>query len=88
MPHETEVHFYRSSAGLKIDLVLTLQGAAIWAIEIKRTTSLKASGGFDVGSVIREAVSGFWWLQASAKCLDRGAMAMPLNTAMVRGAPD
>jgi predicted AAA+ superfamily ATPase len=49
-PRGTEASFYRSSAGAEIDLVLKLPGGALWAIEIKRTTSPKVSRGFHIAS--------------------------------------
>lgn len=45
-PRGTEASFYRSSAGAEIDLLLTLPGGAIWAIEVKRSTSPKVMRGF------------------------------------------
>ena len=49
-PRGTEASFYRSSAGAEIDLVLKLPGGALWAIEIKRTTSPKVTRGFHIAS--------------------------------------
>jgi len=45
-PAGTEHFFYRTAAGAELDLVLRLPGNAIWAIEIKRTTTPKVSRGF------------------------------------------
>jgi predicted AAA+ superfamily ATPase len=45
-PVGTEPFFYRTAAGAELDLVLRLPGNAIWAIEIKRTTTPKVSRGF------------------------------------------
>ena len=45
-PVGTEHFFYRTAAGAELDLVLRLPGNAIWAIEIKRTTTPKVSRGF------------------------------------------
>lgn len=45
-PIGTEHFFYRTAAGGELDLVLRLPGNAIWAIEIKRTTTPKVSRGF------------------------------------------
>jgi predicted AAA+ superfamily ATPase len=45
-PIGTEHFFYRTAAGAELDLVLRLPGNATWAIEIKRTTTPKASRGF------------------------------------------
>ncbi|MCB1450336.1 MAG: ATP-binding protein [Nitratireductor sp.] len=44
-PEGTEAHFYRTSAGAEIDLVLRF-GAEKWAIEIKHTHAPKVSRGF------------------------------------------
>lgn len=49
-PRGTEASFYRSSAGAEIDLVLKLRDGALWAIEIKRTTSSKVTRGFHVAA--------------------------------------
>ncbi len=45
-PQGTEASFYRTSAGAEMDLVLTLPGGRLWAIEIKRTLSPKLNRGF------------------------------------------
>ena len=49
-PRGAEASFYRSSAGADIDLVLSLPGGAVWAVEIKRTTSPKVSRGFHIAA--------------------------------------
>lgn len=49
-PRGSEASFYRSSAGAEIDLVLKLPNQAIWAIEIKRTSSPKVSRGFHIAA--------------------------------------
>ncbi|WP_298845207.1 ATP-binding protein [uncultured Roseobacter sp.] len=49
-PRGTEAAFYRSSAGAEIDLILTLPGGALWAIEVKRTTAPKVTRGFHVAA--------------------------------------
>lgn len=49
-PRGTEASFYRSSAGAEIDLVLKLPGGALWAIEVKRTTSAKVTRGFHIAA--------------------------------------
>ncbi|MFC3528030.1 ATP-binding protein [Paracoccus mangrovi] len=46
MPDDTQAQFYRSGAGAEVDLVLTLPGGAIWAVEIKRSLAPKAERGF------------------------------------------
>lgn len=45
-PEDTQCHFYRTSAGAEIDLLLALPGGALWAIEIKRSLSPKPERGF------------------------------------------
>lgn len=45
-PEGTEAHFYRTAAGAEIDLLLTLPGGTIWAVEIKRSLSPKVERGF------------------------------------------
>jgi uncharacterized protein len=45
-PEGTEAHFYRTTAGAEIDLVLTLPGGELWAIEIKRSSAPKPERGF------------------------------------------
>lgn len=45
-PEGTSAHFYRTSAGAEIDLVLTLPGNRIWACEIKRSLAPKVERGF------------------------------------------
>ncbi len=45
-PEGTQANFYRTSAGAEIDLVLTLPGGQIAAIEIKRSLSPKLERGF------------------------------------------
>jgi predicted AAA+ superfamily ATPase len=42
----TDATFYRTSAGAEIDLVLTLPGDVLWAIEIKRGSAPKVGRGF------------------------------------------
>ena len=45
-PRGTEAHFYRTAAGAEIDLVLTLPGGELWAIEVKRSSAPKLERGF------------------------------------------
>ncbi len=46
LPVGANAHFYRTSAGAEIDLLLTLPNHTLWAIEIKRSTAPKLSKGF------------------------------------------
>lgn len=45
-PEGTQAHFYRTSAGAEIDLLLTIPGHGLWAFEIKRSLSPKVERGF------------------------------------------
>jgi predicted AAA+ superfamily ATPase len=45
-PEGTDASFYRTAAGAEIDLVLTLPGDQLWAIEIKRGSAPKLERGF------------------------------------------
>jgi predicted AAA+ superfamily ATPase len=45
-PEGAEASFYRTAVGAEIDLVLTLPGGALWAVEIKRGSAPKVERGF------------------------------------------
>lgn len=45
-PQMVQAHFYRSSGGAEIDLLLTWPNGTVWAIEIKRSLSPKVERGF------------------------------------------
>jgi len=45
-PAGSQSHFYRSAAGAEIDLLLTLPGQHLWAIEVKRSLTPKVERGF------------------------------------------
>lgn len=45
-PDGTEAHYYRTSNGTEVDLVLTLPGGRLWAIEVKRSSAPKIERGF------------------------------------------
>lgn len=45
-PEGTRANFYRTAAGAEIDLVLTLPGNVLWAVEIKRSLQPKLERGF------------------------------------------
>jgi uncharacterized protein len=47
-PDGTEAHYYRTSTGTEIDLILTLPGGKLWAIEIKRSSAPQADSGFQI----------------------------------------
>jgi predicted AAA+ superfamily ATPase len=44
-PDGTEAHYYRTSNGIEVDLVLTLPGGTRWAIQIKRSSAPKVERG-------------------------------------------
>lgn len=46
VPASVTGHFYRTSAGAEIDLLLSWPNSELWAIEIKRSTSPKVERGF------------------------------------------
>ncbi len=45
-PDGTEAHYYRTSNGTEVDLLLTLPGGELWAIEVKRNSAPKIERGF------------------------------------------
>ena len=45
-PDGTEANYYRTSNGTEVDLLLTLPGGGLWAIEVKRTSAPKIERGF------------------------------------------
>lgn len=45
-PEGTKANFYRTAAGAEIDLLLTLPGGELWAIEIRRSLQPKLERGF------------------------------------------
>ena len=45
-PEGTEAHFYRTSNGTEVDLLLTLPNGKLWAVEIKRHAAPKVERGF------------------------------------------
>ena len=45
-PDGTEANYYRTSNGTEVDLVLTLPGGKLWAIEVKRSSAPKTERGF------------------------------------------
>ncbi len=81
-PIGTAASFYRSAAGAELDLVLTLPGGAVWAIEVKRSTAPKVSRGFhiaaaDIGAAERLLV----YAGNHDVPLADGARAVPLSAA-------
>lgn len=47
-PDGTEASYYRTSNGTEVDLLLTLPGGKLWAIEVKRSSAPKVERGFHV----------------------------------------
>ena len=45
-PMGTHAHFYRTSGGAEVDLLLSLPGGALWALEVKRSLKPKVERGF------------------------------------------
>jgi predicted AAA+ superfamily ATPase len=45
-PDGTEAHYYRTSNGAEVDLLLTLPGGKLWAIEIRRSSAPTVTRGF------------------------------------------
>jgi uncharacterized protein len=45
-PDGTEAHYYPTSNGTGVDLLLTIPGGELWAIEVKRTSAPKIERGF------------------------------------------
>ena len=84
-PPGSEAYFYRSSGGAELDLVLAIPGGAIWAIEIKRTTTPRVTRGFhiaveDVGATQRILV----YAGDKEVPISDTLRAMPLQIAMAR----
>ncbi|MBB6470559.1 putative AAA+ superfamily ATPase [Aminobacter lissarensis] len=46
----TRLNFCRTSAGAEIDVLLTLPGSTVWAIEIKRSLAPKVEKGFHLAA--------------------------------------
>ena len=82
-PSGTEASFYRSSAGVEIDLTLNLPGDEIWAIEIKRSTSPKVTRRFHIASKGLGVVQRiFVYANRRQVPVKEDIRAMPLNTAL------
>ena len=45
-PDGAEAHYYRTSNGTEVDLLLTLPDGELWAVEVKRTMAPKIERGF------------------------------------------
>jgi predicted AAA+ superfamily ATPase len=47
-PWGTTANYYRTSAGAEIDLVLSLPGGHLWAVEVKRSSAPSVERGFHI----------------------------------------
>ncbi|WP_300019804.1 ATP-binding protein [uncultured Roseobacter sp.] len=84
-PRGTEASFYRSSAGAEIDLILKLPGGALWAIEIKRTTSPKVTRGFHIAADDLDVAERLLVYAETREVPGQGGLrAMPLSAAIDR----
>ncbi len=84
-PRGTEASFYRSSAGAEIDLVLKLPDGAVWAIEIKRTTTPKVTRGFHIAAEELNAAERILVYASDKQVPGQGGVrAMPLIAALER----
>jgi predicted AAA+ superfamily ATPase len=70
-PDGTGAAFYRTAAGAEIDLLLTLPGDKLWAIEIKSSTAPKIGRGFHQACEDLKPVQRF--------VVYRGTESFPLN---------
>jgi predicted AAA+ superfamily ATPase len=78
-PEGSVANFYRTSAGAEIDLLLTLPGGGLWAIEIKRSLSPKLERGFHHACADLEPQRKIViYPGAEAFPLKEGTMALPL----------
>ena len=81
-PPGSQLNFYRTSAGAEIDLLLTLPGSFVWAIEIKRSLSPKVEKGFHFASEeIRPARRILIYPGQETYPLGHDVEAMPLRVA-------
>lgn len=84
-PRGTEASFYRSAAGAEIDLLLKLPGDALWAIEVKRTTTPKVARGFHIASDDLSVSERILVYAGDREVPGQGGLrAMPLSSAMAR----
>jgi len=58
-PDGTEAHYYRTATGMEVDLVLTLPGGKLWAIEIKRSSAPRVERGFHIACADLKATKRF-----------------------------
>ncbi|WP_299590537.1 ATP-binding protein [uncultured Tateyamaria sp.] len=82
-PRGTEASFYRSSAGAELDLILKLPGGALWAIEVKRTTSPKVTRGFHIAADDLDVAERLLVYAETREVPGQGGLrAMPLSAAI------
>jgi hypothetical protein len=58
-PDGTEAQYYRTATGMEVDLVLTLPGGKLWAIEIKRSSAPQVERGFHIACADLKAAKRF-----------------------------
>jgi uncharacterized protein len=58
-PEGTEAHYYRTATGVEVNLVLTLPGGNIWAVEIKRSSAPSVERGFHIACADLKATKRF-----------------------------
>ena len=66
-PDGAEAHYYRTSNGVEIDLLLTLPGGELWAIEVKRTMAPKIESSFHSACVDLKPQKRFYVYPGSEK---------------------
>ena len=78
-PDGTAASFYRTAAGAEIDLLLTLPGGALWAIEAKLGVAPKVEKGFHLACEDLQPVRRFVaYLGNDRYPLNHGVEAIPL----------
>jgi uncharacterized protein len=76
-------HFYRTTAGAEIDLLLQLPGNRAWAIEVKRSLTPKVEKGFHIACAdIRPARRIVIYPGTDRYALSADIEALPLGIAM------
>ncbi|MBK7000391.1 MAG: ATP-binding protein [Rhodoferax sp.] len=79
-PAMAQAHFYRSSAGAEVDLLLTWPNGTMWAIEIKRSLSPKVERGFHAACAdLRPTRKLVVYPGAEAFALGHEVVAVPLG---------
>lgn len=79
-PARVQGHFYRTSGGAEIDLVLSFPGGELWAIEIKRSVTPRPRKGFHYACEDLEPAQRFVVYPGDARYpLGDGVHAVPLE---------